>query len=216
MVCPLTVNLSRRRRNSDPDFRVAVAPRRPSRRRLSPIVSTEQQPRFIHKLKTFPDCWNTEFPDTPFVECGTLLLPRHRQTRAICHDHIYGITKVFGAPVSGELGAVVLCKRCVSSPEPPVDCGKPPPCILALPQRSRKFLSPFKLDVNLGRTTGYNTSATPFTYRTLTGKVVVNTRNKEAIALYSGCLGAWLEANRNNKWYRGTTSNYYLRQEIGY
>jgi hypothetical protein len=41
------------------------------------------------------------------------------------------------------------------------------------------------------------------TYRTLIGKVVVNTRNKEAIALYSGSLGAWLEPNRYNKWYQG-------------
>jgi hypothetical protein len=195
--------LSRRRRDPDPDFRVAVGSRRQSRRRLHPIVPTEQQPRFIRKLKTFTDRWNTEFPDTPCVECGTLLLPRHRQSRAFRQDHIYGISKVFGVPVSGESGAVVLCKECVSSPRPPVDCGKPPPCILALPQRSRKFLSPFKLNVNLGRTTGYNTSAIPFTYRTLTGKVVVNTQNKEAIALYSGCLGAWLEANRDNKWYQG-------------
>ena len=113
--------MTRRRRDPDPDFRVAVASRRQSRRRLHPIVPTEQQPRFIHKLKTFTDRWNTEFPDTPCVECGTLLLPRHRQSRAFRQDHIYGISKVFGVPVSGESGAVVLCKECVYY-TPPLQC----------------------------------------------------------------------------------------------
>ncbi|KAN0081979.1 hypothetical protein V8E54_003277 [Elaphomyces granulatus] len=70
-------------------------------------------------------------------------------------------------------------------------------------RRSRMFLSPFSINTSLGRTEGYNTNATPFTYRTLTGRIVTQPRNERAIALYSGSIAAWLESNAHNRADRG-------------
>jgi hypothetical protein len=92
-----------------------------------------------------------------------------------------------------------FCNACTVNPRSPVDVGARPACIANLPQRSTKFLSPFQLDSNLGRTSGYNLAAIPFTYRTLTGRIVWRTQNPRAIALYSGVLGSWLESSRHNR-----------------
>jgi hypothetical protein len=175
----------------------------PSRRRRIEEVPVEKQPKFIRKSKTFKDRWNKEFPDKPCVECATLLLPRHRKFRDFDEDHEYGITKVFGMPVQVYESKVIVCESCYSHPKHPIDCGTPPLCIQRLPHRSRKFISPFQLDTNLGRTTGYNLNAIPFLYRTLKGVINTNPKNPRAIALYSGMLGAWLESHRCNQYDQG-------------
>jgi hypothetical protein len=153
-------------------------------------------PTFISKRATFKNRWNQAFPDTPCAECGTLLLLRYRKKRAITTGHIYGITRVFGIPVTGSI--ITLCNVCVINPRAPIDVGPQSQCITRLPLRSTKFLSPFQLDSNLGRTSGYNLTATPYNYRTLTGKIVWRTQNPLAIALYSGVLGAWLDSSAHN------------------
>jgi hypothetical protein len=194
----------RRRRRSDAssnsDFHVLPPARR--RRRHDDPVSTpiEKRLAFIAKRASFKQKWNKAFPDEPCVECGTLLLPRHRKTVTRRLHHVYGITRVFSIAVDEPL--VVLCKTCFKNPQSPIDVGEQPACIASLPLRSTKFLSPFQLDTNLGRTCGYNTSAIPFTYRTQTGKMAWRTQNPRAIALYSGVLGAWLESSRHNRYDR--------------
>jgi hypothetical protein len=193
----------RRRRSdasSDSDFHISPpAPRR--RRQEDPLnIPVEERPAFIAKRTSFKEKWNKAFPDEPCVECGTLLLPRYRKTTTRNIHHVYGITRVFGIAVDEPL--VVLCKTCFTDPQPPIDVGEQPECIASLPLRSTKFLSPFQLDTNLGRTCGYNTSAIPFTYRTQTGKMAWRTQNPRAIALYSGVLGAWLESSRHNRYDR--------------
>lgn len=196
------VGIGRRRRRrsdalSDSDFDIYLPARR--RRRQEDPVDTPVEARqaFVAKQAAFKGKWNKAFPDTPCVECGTLLLPRHRKNATRNVDHVYGITRVFNIEVTDPI--VVLCKTCFTDPQPPIDVGEQPPCIAALPLRSTKFLSPFQLDSNLGRTSGYNLSATPFTYRTLTGRMAWRTQNPRAIALYSGILGAWLESSRHNR-----------------
>lgn len=191
----------RRRRgsdaSSDSDFYVPPPARRLRRQEDEIHTPVEARQAFIAKRAAFKQKWNKAFPDTPCVECGTLLLPRHRRTATRNLDHVYGITRVFDIEVTDPI--VVLCKTCFRNPQPPIDVGVQPQCIADLPLRSTKFLSPFQLDSNLGRTSGYNLGATPFTYRTLTGKMAWRTQNPRAIALYSGVLGAWLESSRHNR-----------------
>src|SRR5579871_6174507 len=82
------------------------------------------------------------------------------------------VTKAFNLCVGGDsANNVILCEACDREAQPPIDVGALPKCIRLLPQRSRIFLSPFRIDTNLGRTTGYNLSATPHLYRTLTGRI---------------------------------------------
>jgi len=157
----------------------------------------EKRLDFLRKLQAFKTRWNREFPDKPCVECGTLLLPRHRKRQGLIEGHIYGLTRVFGIHVPGPF--VILCTKCIQEPRNPVDVGPRPMCIATLEARSTKFLSPFQLDSNLGRTSGYNLRAVPFNYRTLTGRMAYRTQNPRAIALYSGVLGAWLETSRYNR-----------------
>lgn len=184
--------------SDDPDF--VNAPPRRYRRRDAQELPIEKQRRFILKRNSFKNRWNKEFPDKPCAECGILLLPRHRKIRSFVEDHVYGITRVFGIPVHGPL--IILCNICIDEPRPPINVGAQPECIASLPLRSAKFLSPFQLDSNLGRTSGYNLAATPFNYRTLSGKIIWRTQNPRAIALYSGVLGAWLESSRHNRYDR--------------
>src|SRR5436190_5893623 len=138
----------------------------PTRRRRIEEVPVEKQPKFIRKLRTFKDRWNKEFPDKPCVECATLLLPRHRKFRNFDENHQYGIARVFAMPIQVSQGKVIVCEPCYSHPRSPIDCGIPPLCIQQLPYCSRKFISPFQLDTNLGWTMGYNLNAIPFLYRT--------------------------------------------------
>ena len=191
----------RRREDSDGDFTQRPAQQRRRHRRGRDDLPPEQKPDLLRKLRAFKDKWNKMFPDKPCVECGTLLLPRNRKPKAFEHGHVYGITRAFRLPVSGD--SVIHCETCFKNPQAPVDVGPLPRCLLDLPQRSRMFLSPFSLDTNLGRTEGYNTNATPFTYRTLTGRIVTQPRNERAIALYSGAIAAWLESNAHNRADRG-------------
>lgn len=172
--------------------------RRSRRRNIQRQVPTERQPAFLRKLRSFKERWNREFPDKPCVECGTLLLPRHRKKQRFQANYVYGITRVFGIDVRGPF--VIVCKKCLVDPRHPIDVGPQPHCIATLEQRSTKFLSPFQLDTNLGRTSGYNLRAVSHTYRTLTGRMARRTQNPRAIALYSGVLGAWLESSRHNRY----------------
>ncbi len=196
-----TRTIRRRHRGSNASSDSDFQPPPPARRRRLQEDETdtpvEARQAFIAKLSAFKDKWNKAFPDTPCVECGTLLLPRHRKTASRDVNHVYGITRVFSIEVADPI--VVLCKTCFTDPQPPIDVGEQPQCIAALPLRSTKFLSPFQLDSNLGRTSGYKITATPFTYRTLTGRMTWRTQNPRAIALYSGVLGAWLESSRHNR-----------------
>ena len=108
----------RRRANEDAEFSLARSrrPRRPRRRRVEATFA-EAEVRFRGMRKRFKDRWNKEFPDTPCVECATLLLPRNRKQRAFQDNHEYGITRVFGVPVTSESGSVVLCENCYKEPQ---------------------------------------------------------------------------------------------------
>jgi hypothetical protein len=195
---------SRTRRRSaenpveDPTQRPA---QRRRHRRVLDDLPPEHKPDLVRKLFTFKDKWNKMFPDKPCAECGTLLLPRNRKLKAFDDGHVYGLTRAFGLQVNSN--SVIHCETCFRNPQPPVNVGPLPRCLLDLPQRSRMFLSPFSLNTSLGRTEGYNTNATPFTYRTLTGRIVTQPRNERAIALYSGSIAAWLESNAHNRANRG-------------
>jgi hypothetical protein len=182
--------------NSDEDFTQRSAQRR-RHRHIRDDLPAEQKPDLMRKLKAFKDKWNKMFPDKPCVECGTLLLPRNRKLKTFEDGHVYGLTHAFGLPVNGN--SVIHCETCFRNPRPPINVGPLPRCLLDLPQRSRMFLSPFSLSTSLGRTQGYNTNATPFTYRTLTGRITTRPRNERAIALYSGTIAAWLESNAHNR-----------------
>ena len=182
--------------NLDPEFHLEA-------RRCHHVqdIVPEHQQRFVNKMKAFKTRWNKAFPDKACVECGTLLLPRNRVKKPRDPTHIYGMTAVFGCPIRTPV--VILCKPCFKNPGCPVDCGRIPQCICNLHPRSQHFLSPFKLDTNLGRTQGYNVDAIPFTYRTLSGLMNLNPQNKRSVALYLGALGAFLESHRGNQWDQG-------------
>ncbi|KAK9444150.1 DNA helicase PIF1, ATP-dependent [Metarhizium brunneum] len=182
----------RRRYSSNEDAEFPLA--RPRRRRVGARFA-EADVRFRGMRKRFKDRWNKEFPDTPCAECATLLLPRKRQQRAFQDNHEYGITRVFNVPVADEPGGVILCEDCCKEPRAPTDCGQVPQCIASLPRRSTLFISPFKLDTNLGRTSGYNLHTTPYVYRTLSGVINTNPINERANMLYTGTLGAYLQSS---------------------
>jgi hypothetical protein len=190
----------RPRQDSDEDFEPRPTRRRRAHRAIRRGLPPEQQPDLLRNIRRFKEKFNKEFPDKYCVECGTLLLQRHRKKKPFSEHHVYGVTKAFNLRVRGDsVNNVILCEVCDREAQPPIDVGALPKCIRQLPQRSRKFLSPFRIDTNLGRTTGYNLSATPYLYRTLSGRIQTRTRNPRAIALYSGVIGAWLESSAHNK-----------------
>ena len=65
---------------------------------------------------------------------------------------------------------IAICRECNREPRGAIDAGPWPPSLLNIPQRSRMYLSPLKLNCNLGRTQSH--SGTDYhnrwsTYRTL-------------------------------------------------
>jgi hypothetical protein len=115
----------RRRRDSDSDrdFNPRPAQRR-RHRRIRNDLPPEQKPDLLRKLKAFKDGWNKMFPDKPYVECGTLLLPRNRKSKTFEDGHIYGITRAFRLSVHGD--SVIQCETCFKNPQDPVDVGPLP------------------------------------------------------------------------------------------
>jgi hypothetical protein len=190
-------SLRRRRENVSDTDSIERPPQRRRHRATPQDLPPERRPDFMRTLTAFKDKWNKMFPDKPCVECGTLLLPRNRKPKAFEDGHVYGLTRAFGLPINGD--TAIHCHKCYQNPQTPVNAGPLPQCLNNLSQRSRIFFSPFSLNTGLGRTQGYNTSATPFTYCTLTGRITTRPGNDRAVALYSGTIAAWLESNAHNR-----------------
>lgn len=98
---------------------------------------------------------------------------------------------------------IAVCRNCKSHPNTRINhrLAPIPACITDVPYAKRKYLSPIFLHTSLGRSVGAN----PFVeYRSLTGQMGYS-KNRRALTLYSGMLGAFLQqsdlSEPNNRWY---------------
>jgi hypothetical protein len=132
---------------------------------------------FRRLMNRFEQQFYTVFLDIPCAYCGYLSSSRstcwltaeegRREVNAFeltthLHLDVYRDTK----------GRVAICRECRKKPRGALDAGPWPPILLNLPKRSRMYLSPLKLNCNLGRTQSHSASNyhNPWsTYRTLTG-----------------------------------------------
>lgn len=156
---------------------------------------------FSNLMERFRSKYDKSFPEFPCSYCGVLLLQRSIKWIKRSIGMEYPLTSTFGYEVivkeRNGIEFIAVCYSCNIKPRLPPNSGPWPVELIELPQRSRIFLSPVSLQTNLGRTQSYNQSHNPYsTYRTLTGKMNL-TRNRRAIALYTGCIGAYLESSKN-------------------
>lgn len=169
---------------------------------LSQRPKAELDRHFLRVYRLFRKKYDLKFPDTPCAHCGQLLLSRQITWIHFDCQEVYGLTEVLGFPVRQRTRRderqVAICKACKKQQGSPINCGPWPECLLALPQRSRVFLSPLALQTSLGRTQSHQAIHNPYsTYRTLTGQMTV-THNLRALALFSGAIGAYLECSENS------------------
>ena len=109
---------------------------------------------------------------------------------------------MFNIPVDGP--RVVLCSAYIKKPTLLINLGQILDYIFNLLKPSRKFLSLFKLYINLRRTQGWSSENRAMTYYTLTSQMIYRLINPRAIALFSGALGAYLERDAATAIDRGT------------
>ena len=96
--------------------------------------------------------YNQLFLNQPCSEYGILLLERHITKTLKNNDPLYQyrITRVFNILI--DRPRVVLCSAYVKKPILLINLGQIPDYILNFSKPSRKFLSLFKLYINLRRT----------------------------------------------------------------
>lgn len=133
---------------------------------------------FKRLLEDFNSKYFVSFPDIPCAYCGVLCLSR---TVHWIEAHIvmqewprFGLVHVLNMPVHRDgKERVAICFMCKKSPREAPSAGPWPEVLLRIPQRSKMFLSPIKLNCNLGRTQSHSRDGNhnPYsTYRTLSGK----------------------------------------------
>jgi hypothetical protein len=145
-----------------------------------PAATAYQRDRTFQQLKNrFLTDLASQFPNTPYAYCGTLHLTRNVCWEPVKGEIAYPIQQTLDKPPHIQIfngnSKVAVCKKCLSTPKPPIT-GEPWPSLLTgLPQHTRIFLSPLTLQTNLGRTQGAQTSLNPYvTYRTVTDKLNLN------------------------------------------
>src|SRR5579871_161595 len=88
-----TGNRRRPRQDSDEDFDPRPTRRRRAHRAIRRDLPPELQPDLLRNMKRFKEKFNKEFPDKYCVECGTLLLRRHRKKKPFNEHHVYGLLR---------------------------------------------------------------------------------------------------------------------------
>ena len=133
---------------------------------------------FKRLLTNFNSKYFVSFPDIPCAYCGVLCLSRTAHWIEPCivaqeWSH-FGLVHVLKMPVHRDgRGRVAICSLCKKNPREAPSAGPWPEVLLRIPQRSKMFLSPIKLNCNLGRTQSHSRDGNhnPYsTYRTLSGK----------------------------------------------
>jgi hypothetical protein len=132
---------------------------------------------FRRLLNCFEQNYFLIFPNIPCAYCG--LNSSYRTThwlpvqQAATEEHRFELRSRLhlGLHVDRR-GRVAICRECHREPRGAINAGPWPSLLLNIPQRSRMYLSPLKLNCNLGRTQSH--SGTQYhnpwsTYRTLSG-----------------------------------------------
>jgi len=149
----------------------------------------------------------TQFPCVPCSYCSRLLYPHSAKWIIRDETVTYPFQSSFSeAPLITHprySTKIAVCDSCKSNPNNQITCrlAPIPQCIHDVPYAKRKYLSPIYLHTSLGRSAGAN----PFVeYRSMTGQMGYS-KNRRALTLYSGMLGAFLEhtdlSEPNNRWY---------------
>ena len=170
-------------------------------------------PSFRRLMERFQNQFNYVFVNVPCAYCGYLsstrtsawLTPDDAIQQAPAFELI---TRLHLSVYRDGIGRVAICHACRKKPRPALDVGPWPSLLLDLPKRSRSYLSPLKLNCNLGRTQSHSATTNyhnPWsTYRTLTGIIIFLivgayslgnmylTPNDRALCLYGGIMGAFL------------------------
>jgi hypothetical protein len=138
-------------------------------------------PRFRRLITRFQTKLFTYFPNIPCGFCGVLSLPRTTSwlsaERATAEAGNLELGTVLHMPLHQDgAGRVAICTQCKRKPRSTIAAGPWPEALLQIPQRSKMFLSPVKLNCNLGRSQSHSgtTYHNPYsTYRTLSGSPFV-------------------------------------------
>ena len=132
---------------------------------------------FRRLLNRFEQQYNSVFLDIPCGYCG--YLSSSRSTCWLSAQEASGEENIFELKTHLHLdvyrdskGRVAICRDCRKKPRGAINAGPWPSILVDIPKRSRMYLSPLKLNCNLGRTQSHSASNyhNPWsTYRTLTG-----------------------------------------------
>jgi hypothetical protein len=177
-----------------PNFTSLYSPWRPTTK-LSQIIASLHTDHYL------------QFPCLACVFCGRLLYPEKAKWTPYDASTLYPINHAYPnyqPQLHSQLPPrVPCCPLCVS---PSARLAFPqladiPQVIHNVPYHKRKYLSPIFLQSSLGRTVGGN----PYTnYRHIVGTMGYS-RNIRCLTLYSGMIGAFLQAHRNGEvndnWY---------------
>ena len=136
---------------------------------------------FGRLMERFAKTLFTSFPDIACAYCGILSVRRSvkwlNEQEAASNEHLFGLVQILHLPIYRDSqNRVAVCTLCRKRPRKCVDAGPWPDVLKAIPQRSKMFLSPAKLNCNLGRTQSHSTGDrhNPYsTYRTLSGIAIL-------------------------------------------
>jgi hypothetical protein len=139
--------------------------------------SVLQYQRFRRTVDRFQEEWFTIFSNIPCAYCGVLSSSRTVKWLsaevAELERNNFELTTVLHIPVMEDAaGRVAVCVQCKKKPRRTLSAGPWPHVLTQIPPRSRMFLSPLKINCNLGRSQSHSSSNyhNPYTtYRTLSG-----------------------------------------------
>jgi hypothetical protein len=145
------------------------------------FIITSHFRRVINRFQT--DLF-TIFPNIPCAYCGVLSSRRMVKwltiEQAVDETEKFELSTVLHIPIhTDRKGRVAICTQCKTKPRQTIRAGPWPHTLLQIPQRSKMFLSPIKLNCSLGRTQSHSGTEyhNPFsTYRTLSGNNIIQFR----------------------------------------
>lgn len=123
----------------------------------------------------------TSFSDIACAYCGILSVRRSikwlNEREAASNKHLFGLVQILNLSVYRDSqNRVAVCTLCRKRSRKCVEADPWPDVLKAIPQRSKMFLSPVKLNCNLGRTQSHSTGDrhNPYsTYRTLSDIIII-------------------------------------------
>lgn len=128
-------------------------------------------PAFQHLMNRFSTNLFTSFPDIPCAYCGILSVRRStkwlNEEEISINAHLFDLLHILCISLHRDsLNRVAVCSLCWKSPRKCISADPWPDSLTTIPQHSKMFLSPVKLNCNLGRTQSHSSGPRHNSYST--------------------------------------------------